>query len=153
MMNAIGLVAFALVGAAKAIHERFDLFSIVVVGLATAFAGGATRDVLVNRVPLALSSLSEIALGLFGVSLAIGVSAVLESPDDHPVTLVSDAVGLAAFATAGSIVPADTGLSGFGIVAVATRRSTRPVEARVRTSYWIGRRSFSSPTSTRAVPC
>lgn len=70
-MQAVILVAFALVGAAKAIRERFDLFSIVV-GLATAFAGGATRDVLVNRVPLALSSLSEIALGLFGVSLAIG---------------------------------------------------------------------------------
>lgn len=120
MMNAIGLVAFALVGSVKAIRERFDLLGIVVVGLATAFAGGATRDVLVNRVPLVLSSPGEIALGLFGVSLAIGVSAVLESPDDHPVTLVSDAIGLAAFATAGSIVAADAGLSSFGIVAVAT---------------------------------
>ncbi|KYH23855.1 hypothetical protein HAPAU_39340 [Halalkalicoccus paucihalophilus] len=119
-MNAIGLIAFALVGAAKAIRERFDLFGVVVVGLATAFVGGATRDVLINRVPLVLSSPGEIALGLFGVSLAVGVSAALESPDDHPVTVVSDAVGLAAFATAGSIVAADTGLSGFGIVVVAT---------------------------------
>ncbi|MDL5360478.1 trimeric intracellular cation channel family protein [Halalkalicoccus sp. NIPERK01] len=119
-MNAIGLVAFALVGAAKAIRERFDLFGVVVVGLATAFAGGATRDVLVNRAPLVLSSPGEIALGLFGVSLAVGLSAALESPDDHPVTLVSDAVGLGAFATAGSIVAADAGLPGFGIVVVAT---------------------------------
>ncbi|WP_245998437.1 trimeric intracellular cation channel family protein [Halalkalicoccus subterraneus] len=120
IMNAIGLIAFALVGAVKAIRERFDLLGVVVVGLATAFAGGATRDVLVNRVPLVLSSLGEIALGLFGVSLAVGLSAALESPDDHPVTVISDAIGLAAFATAGSIVAADTGLPGFGIVVIAT---------------------------------
>lgn len=71
IMNAIGLVAFALVGSAKAIREQFDLFG-VVVGLATAFAGGATRDVLVNRIPLVLSSLGEIALGLVGCPSRLG---------------------------------------------------------------------------------
>lgn len=72
IMNAIGLVAFALVGSAKAIREQFDLFGVVVVGLATAFAGGATRDVLVNRIPLVLSSLGEIALGLVGYPSRLG---------------------------------------------------------------------------------
>ncbi|WP_160063032.1 TRIC cation channel family protein [Natronorubrum halalkaliphilum] len=119
-MNAIGLVAFALVGASKAIREEFDLFGIAVVGLATAFAGGVTRDLLVNRIPLALSDISEIALGLLGVGLAIGLHLVLESPDDHPITLVSDAIGLAAFATTGAIVATETGLSSFGVVAIAT---------------------------------
>jgi uncharacterized membrane protein YeiH len=55
IMNTIGLVAFALVGSAKAIREEFDLFGIVVVGLATAFVGGVTRDLLVNRLPLVFS--------------------------------------------------------------------------------------------------
>ncbi|WP_083912392.1 trimeric intracellular cation channel family protein [Natronolimnohabitans innermongolicus] len=119
-MNAIGLVAFALVGASKAIREEFDLFGIAVVGLATAFAGGVTRDLLVNRIPLALSDISEIALGLFGVGLAIGLHLVLESPDDHPITLVSDAVGLAAFATTGAIVATEAGVSSFGVVVIAT---------------------------------
>ncbi len=119
-MNAVGLVAFALVGASKAIRESFDLFGIAVVGLATAFAGGVTRDLLVNRVPLALSDPNEIALGLLGVGLAIGLSIALESPDDHPITLVSDAVGLAAFATAGAIVATEAGVSSFGVVAIAT---------------------------------
>ncbi|WP_090382980.1 trimeric intracellular cation channel family protein [Natronobacterium texcoconense] len=119
-MNTIGLVAFALVGAAKAIRERFDLFGITVVGLATAFAGGMTRDLMVNRVPLALRALDEIALGLVGVALAIGITAVLESPDEHPITQISDAVGLAAFATTGAIVATEAGLSSFGVVAVAT---------------------------------
>ncbi|WP_394296444.1 trimeric intracellular cation channel family protein [Natronococcus occultus] len=119
-MNTIGLVAFALVGSSKAIRERFDLFGIAVVGLAMAFAGGVTRDVLVARVPLALQSPIEIALGLLGVSLAIALSVVLRSPDDHPITLVSDAIGLAAFATTGAIVATETGVSAFGVVAIAT---------------------------------
>ncbi|GAA0267257.1 trimeric intracellular cation channel family protein [Halobacterium noricense] len=120
VMNTVGLVAFALVGASKAIREEFDVFGIVIVGLAMAFAGGATRDLLVARIPLALQSPLEISLGLLGVSLAIALSVVLPSPDTHPVTLVSDAVGLGAFATTGAIVASDAGVSAFGVVTIAT---------------------------------
>lgn len=120
VMNTIGLVAFALVGSSKAIREEFDVFGIVIVGLAMAFAGGATRDLLVTRVPLALQSPLEISLGLFGVGLAIALSVVLSSPDTHPVTLVADAIGLAAFATTGAIVATEAGVSAFGVVAIAT---------------------------------
>jgi uncharacterized membrane protein YeiH len=120
VMNTVGLVAFALVGSTKAIRAEFDLFGVAVVGLAMAFAGGVTRDLLVNRVPLALQSPVEIGLGLVGVGLAVALSVVLRSPDTHPITLVADAVGLAAFATTGAIVAADAGVSAFGVVAVAT---------------------------------
>jgi uncharacterized membrane protein YeiH len=120
VMNTIGLVAFALVGSSKAIREEFDVFGIMIVGLAMAFAGGATRDLLVSRVPLVLVSPIEIMLGLLGVGLAIALSAVLSAPDTHPVTVVADAIGLAAFATTGAIVATETGVSAFGIVAIAT---------------------------------
>ncbi|WP_226013336.1 trimeric intracellular cation channel family protein [Halomicrobium salinisoli] len=120
VMNTIGLVAFALVGSSKAIREEFDLFGITVVGLAMAFAGGMTRDLLVSRVPLALQSPLEISLGLLGVALAVALSATLPSPDTHPITLVSDAIGLAAFATTGAIVAAEANVSAVGIVAIAT---------------------------------
>ncbi len=120
VMNTIGLVAFALVGASKAIREEFDVLGITIVGLAMAFAGGATRDLLVTRVPLVFRSPIEISLGLVGVSLAIVLSVVLSTPDTHPVTVVADAIGLAAFATTGAIVAAQAGVSAFGIVAIAT---------------------------------
>lgn len=120
VMNAIGLVAFALVGSSKAIREEFDLFGITIVGLAMAFAGGMTRDLLVTRVPLALQSPIEIALGIAGVLLAVLLQIVLESPDEHPVTLVSDAIGLGAFATTGAIVATEAHLSAVGVVAIAT---------------------------------
>ncbi|VTT88102.1 unknown [Halorubrum sp. DM2] len=119
-MNTVGLVAFALVGASKAVREEFDLFGVAVVGLAMAFAGGVTRDLLVARVPLALRSPVEILLGLVGVALAVALSARLASPDEHPLTVVADAVGLAAFAATGAIVATDAGVSAFGVVAVAT---------------------------------
>ncbi|MWV40089.1 TRIC cation channel family protein [Natrialba sp. INN-245] len=120
VMNTIGLVAFALVGSSKAIREEFDVFGVAIVGLAMAFAGGVTRDLFVARVPLALQSPIEISLGLLGVGLAIVLSVVLSSPERHPVTLVSDAIGLAAFATTGAIVATEVGVSAFGVVAIAT---------------------------------
>lgn len=57
---------------------------------------------------------------MLGVSLAVGLRIVLVSPDDHPIALFSDAVGLAAFTTTGAIVATDTGVPGFGVVAIAT---------------------------------
>ncbi len=120
VMNTIGLVAFALVGSSKAIREGFDLFGIAIVGLAMAFAGGVTRDLLVMRVPLALQSPVELTLGFVGVLLAIALLAVLRSPDEHPITLVADAVGLGAFATTGAIVATEASVSAIGVVAIAT---------------------------------
>ena len=120
VMNTIGLIAFALVGSSKAIREEFDLLGIIIVGLAMAFAGGATRDLLVTRTPLALQSPIEIGLGLLGVGMAIVLSVVLVAPETHPVTLVADAIGLGAFATTGAIVATEAGVSAFGIVAIAT---------------------------------
>jgi len=120
VMNTVGLVAFALVGSSKAVREEFDLLGVTIVGLAMAFAGGVTRDLLVMRVPLALQSPVEISLGLLGVGLAVALSLVLPAPDTHPVTVVSDAIGLAAFATTGAIVATGAGVSAFGVVAVAT---------------------------------
>lgn len=119
IMNTVGLVAFALVGSSKAIREEFDLLGIAIVGLAMAFAGGVTRDLLVSRVPLALQSSAEIGLGLIGVGLAVGLSIVLSAPDAHPLTVLADAIGLAAFATTGAIVATQAGVSAFGVVAIA----------------------------------
>lgn len=61
-MNTIRLIAFALVGSAKAIREEFALLEPIIVGLAMAFAGGATRNLLVTRIPLVLQSLTESVL-------------------------------------------------------------------------------------------
>lgn len=119
VMNTIGLTAFAFVGASKAIREEFDVLGIIIVGLAMAFAGGATHDILVMRVPSVLQSPVKISLGLVGIGLAIVLSIGLTAPETHLTTLIADAIGLAAFATTGAIVATEVGVSAFGIIAVA----------------------------------
>ncbi|WP_248910868.1 trimeric intracellular cation channel family protein [Halocatena marina] len=118
--NAVGLVAFALVGASKAIREGFDPFGVSVVGLVTAFGGGTTRDILLVQIPLSLQTLSNIGFGMTGILMAVLLSLTLEIPDQHPSSIVADAIGLGAFATAGAIVATDVGVSPFGVVAIAT---------------------------------
>jgi uncharacterized membrane protein YeiH len=120
LMNAIGLVAFAVVGALKAADADLDLLGIAVLGVLTALGGGMTRDVLVGRVPAALQGTSDVSIALVGVVLAVALRTRLRGRlRDHPALLASDAVGLAAFAATGASVGYATGLSPFGVVTLA----------------------------------
>jgi uncharacterized membrane protein YeiH len=120
VMNAIGLVGFAFVGAAKAIKERYDVFGVTVVGMMTALGGGTTRDLLLNRVPKSLQSPGEVALSLVGVAAAVLLVHFLDDGHQHPVVLTADAIGLAAFTTTGALLGHQAGLPVFAVVALAT---------------------------------
>jgi uncharacterized membrane protein YeiH len=120
VMNAIGLVGFAFVGAAKAIEERYDVFGVTVVGVMTALGGGTTRDLLLNRVPNSLQSPGEVALSLLGVAAAVLLVHFLDDGHQHPVVLTADAIGLAAFTTTGALLGHRAGLPVFAVVALAT---------------------------------
>jgi uncharacterized membrane protein YeiH len=120
-MNAVGLVAFAAAGALKGRAAGLDLFGIVVLGFLTALGGGTIRDLLVGRVPTSLQSDVEVLFAALGIVLAVVVSVRLrDDPRETPALLLSDAVGLAAFAATGAAVGIETGLTLFGIVVVAT---------------------------------
>lgn len=120
-MNAVGLVAFAAVGALKGREAGLDLFGVVVLGFLTALGGGTVRDLLVGRVPTSLQSNVEVLWATLGIVLAVAISVRYgDDPRDSPALLVSDAVGLAAFAATGAAVGLEAGLSPFGVVVVAT---------------------------------
>lgn len=120
-MNAIGLVAFAAAGALKGRAAGLDLFGIVVLGFLTALGGGTIRDLLVGRIPTSLQSDVEVLFAALGIVLAIAVSVrVQDDPREAPALLLSDAIGLAAFAATGAAVGIETGLTLFGVVVVAT---------------------------------
>lgn len=122
VMNAVGLVAFAVVGSLKASDARLDLLGVAVLGFLTALGGGITRDVLVGRVPAALGGSGDVAWASVGVVLAVALAAVTEERDllDRPALLVPDAVGLAAFAATGALVGVEAGVTAFGVVVLAT---------------------------------
>ena len=120
-MNAVGLVAFAIVGSLKAVEAEFDVLGVAVLGVLTALGGGATRDVLVGRVPAMLQSTTDVAFALLGVALAVLLARrVGTTLLDHPAVVVPDAIGLAAFATTGALVGFEAGVSPFGVVVLGT---------------------------------
>jgi len=119
--NVVGLLAFAIAGALKAADADLDLFGVVVLGVVTALGGGTTRDVLVGRTPTSLASVGDVTVALVGVAIAVAVVAG-DGPRlrDNPLFVLSDALGLAAFASTGALVGTSVGLSPFGVVALAT---------------------------------
>ncbi|MEF2976051.1 trimeric intracellular cation channel family protein [Subtercola sp. YIM 133946] len=54
--DAAGLALFAVTGAQKALEHRSNGLVVVILGTMTAVGGGVVRDILLNRVPIVLSS-------------------------------------------------------------------------------------------------
>lgn len=119
VMNVIGLLAFAVVGSLRAADADLDLLGVGVLGVMTALGGGVTRDLLVNGVPVALRTTTDVSVALLGVGVGVVVAHVAGDVTEHSVVLLSDAVGLSAFASTGALVAADAGLSPFGVVVLA----------------------------------
>jgi len=120
-MNAIGLVAFAVVGALKGSDADLDLFGVAVLGFLTALGGGTVRDLLVGRVPTSLESNVEVVIAAAGVALAVLLARRVDGDlMASRAVLIPDALGLAAFAATGAAVGVEAGLSPFGVVVTAT---------------------------------
>lgn len=120
VMNVVGLLAFALVGSLEAIEADLDPLGVVTLGVVTALGGGTTRDLLVNQVPNALQSSTDVAVALVGVLVALLGTRYVDRLRNHALLLGADAVGLAAFATTGALTGHAAGLSPFGVTALAT---------------------------------
>jgi uncharacterized membrane protein YeiH len=125
VLNWLGLLAFALAGALDGADEGLDVLGVVVLGVVTALGGGITRDLLVNRTPVALTATTDVVVVVLGVLVAVflvrngrSISAA------SPMVQFPDAVGLSAFAATGAIVAWDAGLSAFGVLVCAMLTGT-----------------------------
>jgi len=128
LTECIGVVAFALSGAAKAIDKDLDLFGIIVLGVTTASGGGVVRDLLLGVTPPAMFQNPVYAeLALFtSLSMFLLVRYGFGSPYarrslDRVIELC-DAVGLGIFAVTGAhaAIAAGYGDNGFLAVFVGT---------------------------------
>jgi len=125
VLNWLGLLAFAFAGALDGADEGLDVLGVAVLGVVTALGGGITRDLLVNRTPVALTATVDVLLVLAGVVAAVLlVGNGRELSTDSPAVQLPDAVGLAAFAATGAIVAWDSGLSAFGVLVCAMLTGT-----------------------------
>ncbi len=106
----IGTVAFAISGAIIAMEEEYDLFGVYMLGVVTAFGGGAFRNILIG-VPV--SALWEQEM-LFRIAL-VSITVIFLFPNRlvrHWIRwgVSFDAIGLAAFAVQGAMVAVELGL-------------------------------------------
>ncbi|MBM7650164.1 putative membrane protein YeiH [Bacillus ectoiniformans] len=103
IFTVIGTIAFAISGAIVAMEEDYDLFGVYILGMITAFGGGAIRNLLIG-VPV--SALWE--QGAFFQIALLSITAVILFPQNllkhWPVWgNFFDAIGLSAFAVQGAL--------------------------------------------------
>ncbi len=116
----IGIASFALSGFLAGVRHRLDVFGIALLAFLTALGGGIARDVIVGKIPVSMQnfSLCLIVLGTLFVAVVLKLHKKTEL-DQKLIFVVSDALGLAAFSIAGSIVAINAGLNGFGVAVLA----------------------------------
>lgn len=122
VLSIIGTIAFAISGAIVAMEEEYDILGVYILGIVTAFGGGAIRNLLIG-VPV--SALWE--QGLFFQIALLSITAVFLFPNNllrhwQKWGNFFDAIGLSAFAIQGAIYAAnmDHPLSAVIVAAVLT---------------------------------
>jgi len=101
IVDALGVLAFALSGLMTARRYDMDLVGLFVVAFATAFGGGTLRDLLLDRTPLFWIEHDWYAMGVLALSIVFAlIPATGRVPEKA--LLVADAVGLGLFAVAGA---------------------------------------------------
>lgn len=119
VLSIIGAIAFAVSGAIIAMEEEYDLFGVYLLGIVTAFGGGAIRNLLIG-VPV--SALWEQEM-MFQIAL-IAITAVFLFPNNlikhwNRWGKFFDAIGLSAFAIQGALFAVQLGLPLSAIVVAA----------------------------------
>ncbi len=119
VLSIIGTIAFAVSGAIVAMEEEYDLFGVYLLGIVTAFGGGAIRNLLIG-VPV--SALWEQEM-MFQIAL-FAITAVFLFPNNllkhwHRWGNFFDAIGLSAFAIQGALFAVNLGLPISAIVVAA----------------------------------
>ncbi|MDG5470381.1 trimeric intracellular cation channel family protein [Jeotgalibacillus sp. ET6] len=122
VLSIIGTVAFAISGAIIAMEEEYDILGVYILGIVTAFGGGAIRNLLIG-VPV--SALWE--QGVFFQIALLSITAVFLFPNNllkhwRRWGNFFDAMGLSAFAIQGALYAVEMGhpLSAVIVAAVLT---------------------------------
>ena len=103
IIEALGIVAFALSGFVEARRKDMDLVGVFTVAFITAFGGGTLRDLLLDRRPLFWVEHQEYTLLVFGLALVITpFLRHLRFAFSEKLIVVADALGLGLFSVLGA---------------------------------------------------
>ncbi|UJF25738.1 trimeric intracellular cation channel family protein [Planococcus sp. 107-1] len=119
VLSAIGTIAFAISGAIIAMEEEYDIFGVYLLGVVTAFGGGAIRNLLIG-VPVSALWEQEMMFQLAAISITIVFL--------FPHKLLGpwsrwgnffDAIGLSAFAVQGALYAVDLNMPIIAVMVAA----------------------------------
>jgi uncharacterized membrane protein YeiH len=114
VMEAIGILAYAISGFIEARARRLDPIGTFLVAMATAFGGGTVRDILLEHRPFYWVQHQDYVIALFVVSFFAPI--LLKAGSglfSERVLLVADAIGLGLFSVSGTSLALDAQLPGF----------------------------------------
>lgn len=116
----VGSIAFALSGFLIGVRKELDLMGVFILSFLTANGGGILRDVLIGKIPMALTDMT----GFIIVVMMFAVGFVLcrfkqSTVDQRKFFVLSDSVGLVAFSMTGALAGLDAGLSVFGVIVLS----------------------------------
>ena len=119
VLSAIGTIAFAVSGAIIAMEEEYDIFGVYLLGIVTAFGGGAIRNLLIG-VPVSALWEQEmmIQLALFSITIVFLFPNKLLSHWNRWGNFF-DAIGLSAFAIQGALHAVELDLPIYAVVVAA----------------------------------
>lgn len=103
ILDKIGIFAFSFSAVSLGVKKKLDIFGLLVVGIASAIGGGIIRDVVLNRIPFAISH-PDYLLFAFGTSLITILLFNLKLLIPNKILTLADTLGLAAFAASGATV-------------------------------------------------
>ncbi len=112
IIDALGVLAFALSGLMTARRYDMDIVGLFVVAFATAFGGGTLRDLLLDRTPLFWIEHDWYAMAVLALTVAFTLIPATGRVSEKAL-LVADAVGLGLFAVAGAGFSVAAGTSVF----------------------------------------
>ena len=115
IIEALGIIAFAISGSMVAIDKGMDLFGVVFLGMTTCFGGGIMRDVILGRMPLFFTSMWLHVVLAFAVCLIAFFAALIfrrgyKRNEERVLAIVNyvDALGIGAFTVYGVKMCAET---------------------------------------------
>ncbi|WP_456403636.1 trimeric intracellular cation channel family protein [Hydrogenimonas sp.] len=118
--DALGLMSFAVSGYLMGVRKGLDLLGVLIAASLTALGGGILRDVMVGKTPVAFTQSGVLLFVAAGILLAWGLRLhTRERPERFALFILSDSVGLVAFAVTGALTGIEAGFNLFGVMLLA----------------------------------
>ncbi|WP_257131757.1 trimeric intracellular cation channel family protein [Bacillus sp. AFS017336] len=102
LFGIIGTISFALSGAVVAMEEDYDLFGVYILGFATAFGGGALRNLLIGYpINFLWNQTTNFTIALVAMTIIFFFPQLSNKPFKK-LDILFDSIGLSAFAILGA---------------------------------------------------